>query len=181
MKHGIVGEFESTEGLLEAIRAMRREGFTHLDAHLPYPVKAVIDALELPRSRVPLYALCAGIFGGGYAYLIQWWMNGFEYALNVGSRPLGSAPAFIPPTFEGAVLLTSLSAVAAFLGFSGLPRLWAPISEVPGFERASVDRFFLALDALDPSWDPRRARDVLVSQGAVSVSIFGLPTEEALP
>lgn len=179
MRSGIVAAFANPEDLVEAIVTLRREGFRSMDAHIPYPVAEVIDALETPRSRVPLYALCGGLVGTFYAYLIQWWTNGFDYALNVGGRPLGSVPAFIPPTFEGAVLLTSLSAVAAFLGFSRLPRLWAPIMEVEGFERATVDQFFLAIDALDPRWDAERAKSLLISKGALKVSLFGITPEEA--
>lgn len=175
MNRGLVGSFASPEALVEAILALRAAGFRSLDAYIPYPAHEVIDALDLPRSRVPFYALGGGIFGAGYAYLIQWWMNGFDYALNVGGRPLGSVPAFIPPTFEGAVLLTAFGAVAAFLGFSKLPRLWAPVADAPGFERASVDRFFVALDATDPAWDPDKARAILLDHGAEDVSLFGQP------
>lgn len=179
MNHGMTASFAKTTTLIEAIGALREAGFRSLDAHLPYPVREVIDALHLPRSRVPIYSLGGGIFGAGYAYLIQWWMNGFDYALNVGGRPLGSAPAFIPPTFEGAVLLTALTAVATFLGFSKLPRLWAPIADVPRFESATIDRFWIAIDARDPAWDPDKLRSILLDYGAEDIAVFGLPAEVA--
>lgn len=181
MNQGILAEFETTDALLDGIGAMRRAGFARMDAYSPFAVKEVMEALAVPRSRVPLYSLLAGIGGAGYAYLIQWWFNGFDYALNVGGRPLGSVPAFIPPTFEGAVLLASLTAVFSFMGFSGIPRLHAPVFEVEGFSRASIDRFFLALDARDPAWDPDRATRILAEAGALRVSAFPAEVLEAPP
>ncbi len=178
MRTGLLAEFSNSDGLVDAIRTLRREGITGLDAHIPYPVQDVLDALELPPSRVPIYCLLGGIVGASYAYLIQWWVNGFDYALNVGGRPLGSVPAFIPPTFEGAVLLAAFGAVFSFLGFSKLPRLWNPVMEVPGFARASSDRFFLAVDASSGTFDAKRVEDILLAKGALAVTAFGLPEEE---
>lgn len=174
MRAGLVAEYESPEDLLRAVRAMRGAGFTVMDAFTPYPVKEVMDALVIPRSRVPIYSLAAGILGGGYAYLIQFWMNGFDFALNVGGKPLGSVPAYIPPTFEGTVLLASLTAFFAALAFSGLPQVSAPIFTVDGFERASSDRFFLGLEATDPRFDPEHAIRILHDAGALRVT--GVPS-----
>lgn len=175
MRSGLLAEFDRPEVLVEAIRALRREGIAGLDAHLPYPLHEVLDALELPPSRVPRYALAGGIAGACYAYLLQWWTNGFDYALNVGGRPLGSVPAFVPPTFEGAVLLAAFGAVLSFLGLSKLPRLWNPVAEVPGFHRATSDRFFLAVDADAPGFDRTRAESILLARGALAITAFGLP------
>lgn len=178
MRSGLLAEFSDSDTLVDAIHALRREGVGGLDAHLPYPVQSVLDALELPPSRVPIYSFLGGITGASYAYLIQWWVNGFDYALNVGGRPLGSVPAFIPPTFEGAVLLAAFGAVLSFFGFSKLPRLWTPVSEVPGFARATSDRFFLAVDAAGAGYDAKRAEDILLAKGALAVTAFGLPEGE---
>jgi hypothetical protein len=178
MRSGLLAEFADPEVLVRAIRTLRREGIVAMDAHMPYPVRDVLEALELPPSRVPLYTLAGGLAGASYAYLLQWWANGFDYALNVGGRPLGAVPAFIPPTFEGTVLLAAFGAVISFLGFSKLPRLWTPVAEVPQFVRATTDRFFLAVDATDPRFDFLRAEDILLANGALSVSAFGLLPEE---
>jgi len=179
MRSGLLAEYEDPEVLIQAIRSLRREGIVAMDAHMPYPARAVLEALELPPSRVPIYCFAGGLAGATYAYLLQWWSNGFDYALNVGGRPLGAVPAFIPPTFEGTVLIAAFAAVLSFLGFSRLPRLWAPVDEVPQFVHATSDRFFLAVDATDPRFDRLRAEDILVASGALTVTAFGLlPAEE---
>ncbi|AKU90250.1 DUF3341 domain-containing protein [Vulgatibacter incomptus] len=181
MRRGVVAEFEDPERLLGAVLAMKAEGFNAMDAYTPYAVQPVIEALDLPRSRVPLYCLLAGVFGGCYAYLIQFWMNGFDFAINVGGRPLGSAPAFIPPTFEGTVLLAALMSIFSFLGFAGLPQVAAPIFSVEGFERASIDRYFLALEELDPRYDPEIASAVLRKAGALRITFLPVPEPAPVP
>jgi len=181
MNAGLLAEYESPEALVEAARAMRRAGFTVMDAFTPFAIGEVYEILEIPRSRVPIYCLGAGVLGGGYAYLIQFWMNGFDYALNVGGKPLGSVPAFIPPTFEGTVLLASLTAFFSALAFSGLPQISAPVFTVDGFDRASVDRFFLGLEATDPRFDPDLAIRVMHEAGALRVTGVPSAIRETLP
>jgi hypothetical protein len=84
---------------------------------------------------------------------VQWWCNAHNYPINVGGRPLNSAPAFIPITFESAVLAASLVGFFAMLALCGLPRLSHPVFEIAGFDRASVDRFWVGIDDSDPRFD----------------------------
>ena len=44
------------------------------------------------------------------------------------------------------------ASLAAFIGFfviARLPRPWHPVFEIDGFERATIDRYWLAVDAAD--------------------------------
>ncbi|HEY4221928.1 MAG TPA: DUF3341 domain-containing protein [Myxococcota bacterium] len=94
-------------------------------------------------------ALAGGVFGGSASIAIEIWTNAIDYPLDVGGRPLLSIPAFIPLTFEGAVLCAALSTVFAFLWRASLPRLAHPAFHWPDIERATSDRFFVALYASD--------------------------------
>jgi hypothetical protein len=161
MKQGLLAEFDSADKLLAAIARARADGYRRLDAFLPFPIEAVEDALELPRSPVRVVVLIGGITGATLAYLIQWWCSAVDYPLNVGGYPPHSIPSFIPITFETTVLLAALSAFIAVFAFCGLPRLWNPLFEVDGFERASIDRYFLAVDARDVRFDADRTKKEL--------------------
>ncbi len=160
----MLAEFESPEALVRAYDRLQSAGFTRLASWTPYPVKALVT--KQPESLVPWIMLGAGLFGGGFGYLLQWWCNARAYAINVGGRPLNSIPAFIPITFESAVLASSLTGFFVMLYFCGLPRLHHPVFEVAGFERASIDRFWLGVDDADPRYSDLLADD-LASMGAL--------------
>jgi hypothetical protein len=170
MTHGLLAEFESPEALLAAARHLREAGLTRLTAFTPFPVEGLDEVLELRRTRIPLAVLLIGLAGGSLAFLFQYWANGLDYPLDVGGRPLFSWPTFVPITFETVVLFGSFAAFFGLLAASRLPRLWQPIFEVEGFERATIDRFFLGVDAADPRYRPDRLAALLPRLGALRVA-----------
>src|SRR4051812_1939293 len=106
-----LGEFATPEGLLDAIRELRKRGPRgELDTYSPYPLHDAPEAIGLPRSKIPLFVLGGGLTGTIVAYLMQWWCNAVDYPINVGGRPPQSPPAFIPIVFELGVLLASFGA-----------------------------------------------------------------------
>jgi hypothetical protein len=147
---------------------MRACGLTQLDAFTPYEVSGLHELLGVRRSRLTWIALAAALVGGGSAYFLQWWINVVDYPLNIGGRPYHSAPAFIPITFEMAVLFGSSAALISALVLGGLPSLWHPVFEVAGFERATIDRFWLAVGAGD-TIDRERETAELEAAGALRI------------
>jgi len=150
MRIAVAAEYESPEELLAAVRALRGRGYERLDACTPYPLAEVEEALGLRRTRLPWLTLAGGICGGLGGYLLQWWCNSVDYPLNVGGRPIDSAPAYIPVTFEMTVLFAALFLFFGLWIGARMPEPWSPLFEVDGFDRASVDRFWLLVDARDP-------------------------------
>lgn len=175
MNRGLLAEFETPEALLAAARRLREDGFSRLAAYTPFPVEGIDEALAIPRSRVPIAVLLSGLAGGVVAFLVQAWANGIDYPLDVGGRPLFSWPAFVPITFEMTVLAAGFGATIGILVASGLPRLWHPLFEVEGFERATIDRFFLGVDGADPHYVADRVAGRLLALGALRVARVGMP------
>jgi hypothetical protein len=141
---GILAEYLSAEMLLHAIERLKTDPHTPMmKAFTPHPVEGLAKALDEKPSRLPWAMFIGGVTGGILGYLMQYFAVLADYPINVGGRPLHSWPAFIPATFE----LTILS--AALTGFLGvfisckLPQPHHPCFEIPEFERASQDRFFL--------------------------------------
>ena len=151
--HGLIAEFDEPEPLLVAVRRLREAGYRKLDAYTPWPVEELPEALELGGTKVPLLVLLGGILGGASAYLLMWWTAAVDYPWNIGGRPPHSWPSFIPITFELTILFGSLVGVFGMLALNRLPQPYHPVFNVPGFERASRDRFFLCVERSDPQFD----------------------------
>lgn len=145
MSH-VLAEFADERALFAAARRLRALGHTRLDAHSPYPLHGVDEALGLKRSPVPLIALVGGVAGALGGYAMQAWMNGVDYALNVGNRLPHSPPTNIPITFETGVLTASLFIVFGLFALCGFPRTHHPVFEAEGFRTASVDALWLSAE-----------------------------------
>lgn len=147
---GIAAEFAAESVLVRAAARLHEKGVRRIEAYTPYPVEALDEFLLRPPAVLPVLVFAAGMLGLAGGFLLQWYGAAVSYPLNIGGRPPASWPAFIPIAFEIAVL----SAVAAgFIGFfvlAGLPAPYQPIQALPGFERATQDRFFLVINDSDP-------------------------------
>jgi hypothetical protein len=159
--YGIMAEFGRPEALADAVRAARTAGYTRLEAFSPFPLRDLARELGYRPSPVAWLAAATGLAGALIQYLSQYWMNAIDYPLNVGGRPLHSWPAFIPSTLIVAILWAGAAALIGMLLMLRLPRLHHPVFGVPGFERASEDRFFLCIRSDDPLFEPGQARKLL--------------------
>ncbi len=173
MRAGVLGELMTPEAMVAAIVGLRARGYRRIDAFSPYPVHGAEEAAEMKRSRIDWIVFPFALAGAGAAYLLQWYCNAFDYPLNVGGRPLHSAPAFIPITFEMGVLTAAIVGLIVYFALTGLPELWSPVFEVEGFERASIDRFWVGVDAGDPRFDRAAVEQALVELGAARVAWAG--------
>jgi hypothetical protein len=169
MHVAVAAEYETADALLEAAAALRARGYARLDGCTPYPIVELEDRLLVPRSRLPWLVFAAGLVGAALGYAIQWYCNVWSYPIPVGGRPIHSGPAFIPITFETTVLLASLATFVGVFAGAGLPELWNPLFELPGFERASVDRFWLVVDRRDRHFDAERTREDVAATAPLRV------------
>lgn len=168
--HGLAAEFATHENLLAAARAARDQGYKRMDAYTPFPIDGLPRALGRKRTLVPLVVLIGGIIGGTGGYYMEWYANVVSYPLNIGGRPLHSWPFFIPITFELTVLCAALFAFFGSLAMNKLPQPYHPIFHAPNFERASIDRFFLCIEARDEKFDPVATRRFLEGMHPLAVS-----------
>jgi hypothetical protein len=165
----LVAEFASADRLLAAIPRVRAAGYTRLDAFAPLAVEGLHEALGGRPSRAGLAMLAAGVLAAAGSYGLEWLSAVRLYPLNVGGRPLHSWQVFTLVPFEVGVLAAALAGFAAFLWSSGLPSLHHPLFAVEGFERASRDRFILAVGDLRSTAERDEVRTLLEGQGALSV------------
>ena len=168
---GLIGLFETPEAVLAAARQLRRLGFRAVEAYTPYPVEGLDQIVRPGRPlRLPLLIFAGAVLGAGWGYFIQYWDEALDYPLNVGGRPHNSWPAFTVTSFEFMVLFAIAAGFFALFVACRLPRLHHPIFAAPGFERASVDRFVLCVEARDPSFEPDFLRRLFERCGAERVA-----------
>ena len=87
--------------------------------------------------------LAAAVLLGAFAYAVEWYSAVVDYPLNSGGRPLDSWPVFLLAPWRSRFRRGRSCGLVALFRAGGLPRLHHPAFDVPEFERASQDRFFL--------------------------------------
>ena len=168
--YGLMAEFENSDELLIAAQRAREAGYRRMDAFSPFPVEGLADAVGFRFTRVPLICLIGGLIGCSGGFFLQYWPNVFGYPLNIGGKPYNSWPNFIPITFELTILCAGLATVFGMLALNGLPTPYHAVFNVPHFELASRNRFFLCIKARDPRFDLQKTKEFLASLKAKGVS-----------
>ena len=168
---GLLAEFETADQLIAATRRAREAGYTRMDGYSPYPIGEVADELGFPRSEMGAIMFIGGLLGATSGFLMMCWATAYDYPLNVAGKPNVSWPMFIPITWELLVLTASLTGVIGLFALCGLPQPYHPLFNVPVFARATRDRFFLAIEAIDPKFNVDATTSFLAGLNAASVEI----------
>lgn len=166
---GVLAEFRTADDLVEGARRVREAGFTRWDAHSPYPVHGLDEAMGIRSTILPWLVLGAGVTGCVLGYVMQWWMNGVDYKLIIGGKPFNSIPSHVPVIFEVTVLLSALTAFLAMIVLNRLPELAHPLFRNAAFRRATSHAFFISLEAADPRFDLDGAERLLREVGSTRV------------
>ena len=172
---GLLAEFENPATIFHACERVRDAGFSKWDAHTPFPVHGLDDAMGLQRSKLPYVVLVMGLTGACLAMLLQWWVSSVEYRMVISAKPFFSWQAFIPITFELGVLFGALGSVFGMLGFNQLPKFHHPLFQSARFERVTDDRFFISIESTDKRYDSEETARFLASVGALAVERIGDP------
>ena len=160
--YGLMAEFDDPQRLLEAAKAARREGYRRMEAYTPFSIDEVSEELGHGRGWIPYIVFAGGVGGAILGLAMQWYAMAIAYPLNIGGRPLWSWPAFIPITFELAVLGAALLGVLGMLAMNRLPQPYHPVFNVERFGLATQNRFFLCIEASDLLFDRELTRKFLI-------------------
>ena len=168
--YATVAEFDSPDALLEAAEAAKKAGFKKMDAYSPFPIHGLSEAIGFKSNGVPFAVFCGGLTGATFGYSLEFYVHVIDYPLNVGGKPLVSLPAMVPIAYECTILFAGLTAFFSMLALNKLPKLYHSIFNTPGFDRATNDRFFLAIESGDGQWEMGKVRGFLEGLGALRVS-----------
>jgi hypothetical protein len=162
----LLGEFRSADDLLRGVEQLNSAGYEKYEVYTPH----LVPGLPPTRTLLPQWAFLGGALGAAAGFAVQSWVSVIEVASNVGGRPLNSWQAFIPVTFECAILGAALATAIGMFAGSRLPRLNHPVFSAPGFSLARGHRCYLCVSVLDPLFDRAKTQALLASAGAEEVS-----------
>lgn len=158
---GYLVEFEDVDGLMRGCELVRDAGYTKWDAHTPFPVHGLNEAMGVKPSILQWIVLGAALTGLATAVVLQLGMNAVDYPLNLSGKPLYSIPANFPIIFECTVLFSTITCFFGSMALNALPRFHHPVFCSSRFGRFSDDRFFISVEARDPQFDAQRTLDLL--------------------
>lgn len=166
---GMLAEFSDPGALYDAVKALRKQGYTRLDTFTPFPIHGMDAAMGLGVSPLGFLAFGGGLTGLAFATWLQWWTSEVDYAINISNKPLFSWQASVPIMFELMILFTALAIVGGMLALNGLPRPYNPLFHSDRFGRASDDGFFLHVAQADKAFGRAATAGHLHALGALGV------------
>ncbi|MEX0877166.1 MAG: DUF3341 domain-containing protein [Phycisphaerales bacterium] len=169
--YGIIAEFDETPKVYKAAQRVRDAGYTKWDLHTPFPIHDIEEAMGIKTTKLPLMAGGAAIVGVLIAVLLQWGTTDYLYPLVVQGKPYDAWQPFVPIMFELGVLLTAFMCLFGMLMLNGLPRWHHPLFTHERFYRVGNDRFFIAIEANDPKFDPLKTKQLLEEIGGTDIAL----------
>jgi len=169
---GIVAEFDETPKVFKAAKKVRDAGYSKWDVHTPFPIHDIEEAMGIKTTKLPLMAGGAAITGLCIAILLQWGTTDWLYPTVVQGKPFEAWQPFVPIMFELAVLLTAFMCIFGMLALNGLPRFHHPLFSHERFCRVGNDRFFIAIEATDPNFDPEKTKALLEEIGGTDITLI---------
>ena len=163
--HGI---FNDDEVLLNAIKELKSKGIKCTNAYSPFPVHGLDGALGLKRTRISIASFLYGATGTCLALLMMWYMNIWDWPMDIGGKPswnlYKNIPAFIPITFEFTVLCAAHGMVITFYLRS---KLLPGVTPNVIHDRMHDDHFVLTVEGKVS--DETAIRESLKQVGAVEI------------
>jgi hypothetical protein len=165
----LVAEFENAGTLLKTARQAKSAGYPLADAFSPFPLDGMPEILGETSTRLRVWMFVGGLAVAALAYGTEYWSAVYDFPIDSGGRPLHSWPAFVLFPFAIGIFGAALTGFIGLLATCGLPRLHHPLFDINGFERATQDRFMLALHAPAIDSDKRTTVAWLKQAGAANV------------
>lgn len=173
---GVLGLFESADGLIAAIPQVKARGFDRLEAYTPYPVHGLDGALGQRRSPLAGMVMVMGALGAVTALFFQWWMSAVDYPIITGGKAPFSWQAFVPIMFEITVLFATFTAgLGMLLLLNKLPYFGHPVLGSKAIEGITRDRFALCVEFDGAALREDEAAAALLAAGALSAETVAAP------
>lgn len=162
----LMGYFLTPAEIHRACEALRDAGYRRFDAHTPFPVHGLEEAMGLRPSPLPWIVLGGGVSGLATGITLSWYTQAVAYPLDIGGKPPFSYQAYVPVIFELTILFAALACFFGLWALERLPAFYHPAMKHPSFPRATDDAFFVSVEARDPRFEAGETRRLLERLGA---------------
>lgn len=166
---GLVARFDKPGVLIDAVKEVKHLGFTKFDAHTPYAVHGLDEAMGLKPSILGWLAAFGALGGGVSIFALQAYTSAFDYKLVVSGKPLLSFQAFVPITFEITILGAAIFTVFGMFALNKLPQLYHPLFYSEIISKVGDDAFAISIDATDPMFDSEKIEATFKRLGASEI------------
>lgn len=170
--YGLMAEFDHADDLVAAAKAAKAGGYDAVEGYSPMPIHGLSEVLG-QKNQVAMFTLAGALTGTLVGFGLEYWVNMIEYPMNIAGKPDFSWPAFVVPAYETTILFGALTAALGMLVMNGLPQPHHPLFNVPAFENASRNRFFLVIESKDPRFDLEKTKSFL--EGLHPLSLAEVP------
>jgi len=170
--YGLIAEFKSVSGVVEASKKIRDEGYQEWDVLTPFPIHGLDEAMGLKRSKVPYFTFFGGLMGTTIATLMIWFMNAYDYPIIVGGKPFFSPIYPFPVIYELTILLAAFGTFFGMFITNKLPMHHHPVFEHNGFSRATDDHFWIVVECADPLFELEKTKKLLTDVGGIQITLL---------
>ena len=180
--YAVAAEYGSPEDALAGAAALRGLRLGRLDIHSPVPLEGAMEAIGSTPAPIPYY-MATGAFVLGFAAMMGMcvYATAYDYVFNIGGRPLVSWQAFMVPSVSFATLLSAATVFFNMTFLNRLPLLNHPAFNIPGYLRATQDRFFVTVAAgqgpskVEERFDPDRIERAFRERGPRPLRVHRVP------
>jgi hypothetical protein len=166
---GLVAVYDSPGELYHACEALRDAGYKDFDAHTPFPVHGLENAMGIKPSKIPWVSLTGAISGLSFMVWLAYYTQKQDFPQVISGKEAFSWQAFVPLFFELTILATALFTFFGLWGMNKLPQFWHPVMTHPKFPAATDDKFLISVEAKDPKYDASATRELLQKHGGHDV------------
>ncbi len=180
--HSVAALFDTPDQVIHAAEKVRDDGYKNFDINTPYPLHGMDRAMGLKPSKVGFVTLFFAFSGASFILLFVFYSMAMDYPMVIGGKPFFAFPAYIPITFEMAVLLGAISTVIGIIAiFFNLPANNHPIHDTNYMKNVSSDKYGIMIEAADPKFDEKEVLDLLSSLGGKDLELVYYPEEQKYP
>ncbi len=171
--YSISAIYSNPNDIIRAAAAVRDAGYKKFDIHTPYPIHGLDGAMGLKETKLGFVTLAAAIIGAAGMISFASWVAVVDYPQVIGGKPYWSWPAFVPVTYEIAVLLAVLGTVGAMIAFFfKFPNISHPLHDTPYMKKVSADKFGVSIQADDEKFNEKVVRELLKNTGGEVDAVY---------